>query len=628
MGTGRRQRGVVQLDPVEISLGEPEVDPETPLEEPPVEPPGVAALRRDPEAARAQAMGDAYRAMSDADVARREASSQRMPSGATVYPPGTVPPPASRVDALRAQPPTPPASAPTQAPPGLGSLLSEPEASAPPLPPRSKAMGPGGRPSPGPMAGGSVAEIDPGARSRAEISDALRRPLYAIGAALAQAGGQRPAEWRSEVEGLEGARTSEQERLDELSQQQEQGRSRAAQLGMQREQMDASQRAREDELSLRREQMTAQGERSDAELALRREQMAGDPNRQRIMAALEEQRALQDPASDVSRLERERVRAQLALLPEPLRAAIPEERLEQLSGVQLRALASRIPVPGVRTTGAGPRGGGTGGGGPAIAQLGQSVEALAREAGMSDAEIAAFGSNRRDLERLRQAALGRIGERRRVEARRGADAEGVEIIPGVRSTLDLGTTEVRSLRQGLSEGAGHMAAIRQIDEIARRYGSSAVIDPRIEAELVAPTQQMMAMVATLRNTGVINPGEAPTIEAAIPNPRGFRQQSFGNYQRRVESFRRLLLDRASANLAAAGVDEAGIQRALGFLRSGRVAPGGGAPSRQTGAPGNATREAPPAAETVRVRLPSGRTATVPADRARNLPPGWQVVNGP
>lgn len=225
-------------------------------------------------------------------------------------------------------------------------------------------------------------------------------------------------------------------------------------------------------------------------------------------------------------------------------------------------------------------------------------------------------------------ALGATGRRSAIlrhSQASGADAEGFpEVIPGsgIRFGGDVDSVTVRQVRQGLIGARSHAAALGTIDRIARERGASATVDPRIEADLVASTQAMMAMVAQLRNTGIINPAEAPTIEAAIPNPTSMRQMTLGEVQRRVNSFRNLLDQRVRAQLSANGVDEAGQEQISRWLRSGSM--GGGGAGAQRAAPAGG-----PQSDMVRVRRPDGSERSVPrrlAERARAR--GWEVIDGP
>jgi hypothetical protein len=90
------------------------------------------------------------------------------------------------------------------------------------------------------------------------------------------------------------------------------------------------------------------------------------------------------------------------------------------------------------------------------------------------------------------------------------------------------------------------------------------------------------MVAQLQNTGIINPSEAPAIEAMLPNPASLAQMTFGDLQARLGSFRGELDRAVDAQLAARGVDDTGRAEALRQLhgaargRAGAQQSGGGA----------------------------------------------------
>lgn len=319
-----------------------------------------------------------------------------------------------------------------------------------------------------------------------------------------------------------------------------------------------------------------------------------------IRSAQAEREALRDPTS-----------------PESLRAVDRfgrrVEHIGQVTGRDYDITAEGLAAEDVRAMEQGlsstrspqaPRGRGTGGGGP----MGRPPWFAG-----DDAEWGALGATGRRSAILRHSQAS------------GADAEGFpEVIPGsgIRFGGDVDSVTVRQVRQGLIGARSHAAALGTIDRIARERGASATVDPRIEADLVAATQAMMAMVAEMRNTGIINPAEAPTIEAAIPNPTSMRQMTLGEVQRRVNSFRNLLDQRVRAQLSANGVDEAGQEQISRWLRSGSM--GGGGAGAQRAAPAGG-----PQSDMVRVRRPDGSERSVPrrlAERARAR--GWEVIDGP
>jgi hypothetical protein len=105
-------------------------------------------------------------------------------------------------------------------------------------------------------------------------------------------------------------------------------------------------------------------------------------------------------------------------------------------------------------------------------------------------------------------------------------------------------------------------ALGEVERVAGRYGSSALVDRRAAGEMAAPLTRLRAMVAQLQNTGIINPSEAPAIEAMLPNPSNLAQMTFGDLQARLGSFRGELDRAVDAQLAARGVDDTGRAEAL------------------------------------------------------------------
>lgn len=419
-----------------------------------------------------------------------------------------------------------------------------------------------------------------------DTADAIRRVFHALGSGLRAAGGAAPLPFRSYGDEAR-QRDNQQMLLNMRAKQQARAQDIAGQQASSRTALDRDRlNAQIADLQARR---GLESERND--ISSRFQQERADISRARGDAAMQESRAriariesvearereATDPNSEASRVAQGAVRLTLRGYPPAAQDRIESEygsidQLNQRSAEQVmrampsmfRDLTNRRPARG---TGQGGRG--------------APAEPSAPPSGWngSPEEWARLSS------RQQQSVIARLGTQRP----RAADEEenGVEIVPGVRASLDIGDVEARSVRGGIAEARGHFAALNTIDDVTRRYGARAVVDPRIEAELVAPTQAMMAMVATLRNTGVINPQEAPTIEAAIPNPTQLRQMTLGEVQTRIRSFQTLVEQRVRANLAAMGVDEAGQQRTIRFLRSGRF--GGergerGAQQQQRGAP--------------------------------------------
>jgi hypothetical protein len=422
-----------------------------------------------------------------------------------------------------------------------------------------------------------------------DVADGFRRVLHNLSNALRSRAGTQRQDFRSLGEEAR-QRDAQQTLLDQRAQQQSsQARMQNERLGMERERLDAQtgDLAQRRELEARRadisERMQSERariaqEQADIRMTIARRQLMGIENEQAREAAQD------DPSSPYSQQMQNNLRMSL-------RGYHPaaEERIHASSGEiagmsgrsvetllrQMRSgMFSDLRRPARRTGGRGP-------GGARGAETQSAMVTRAQEAGLTPQQIASYGSDRRGQQALLREVEDREQETRRDASRTQRDeqraareaqeeAAGVEIIPGVRATLDVGDVEARTMRAGLAEASGHSAAIGTIEDIASRYGPQAAIDPRVEGELVAATQSMMSMVAALRNSGVINPQEAPEIRAAIPNPTNLRQMTLGEVRTRSRAFRNLLEQRVRRNLVARGVDDAGVERAIVYLRTGQA----------------------------------------------------------
>lgn len=577
---------------------------------------------------------------------------QRAPGG-TVYPPGTVPP-RDPVTAARGEAditgewgriPSPPMDPGTRGAvertatprpellaairqrrgqqPGAAAALANPTAPTPPTPQAtagatpsaSSGVAPAG-PAPAPDRNARLLQLINARReghdyTGEDVADAIARPFRAIGAGLMAASGRTPqhrpsfreraeardrqgdmdalraAQAQDQIAGHEADRNLAARRVGVMEQ-------NAETLAGSREANAAIQQERERrmaDVAQRRLELQAQGMEPTA--ALRQAQL------EQIQAHVAERRAMQDPESEASQRARERFTRELSFLSEASGQRY-DISPEGMSAADIEALERRLGVPRhVRQRASRGGGGGT----------------LARPEWFTgtDQEWSALGATGR-----RSAIL-------RHSQRSGSEEEAFpEVIlgSGIRFGGDVDATTQRATRSALEEARGHMAALGTIDRIARERGPQAAVDPRTEADLVASTQAMMAMVAQMRNTGIINPGEAPTIEAAIPNPRSLRQMTLGEVQRRVRSFRDLLEQRIQARLGVLGVADADQQRVIRWLRSGSLG-GGGSRAAQPAAPAGGPQD-----EMVPVTNPNGEDGYLPRrliDRARQR--GWTVRDG-
>lgn len=281
-----------------------------------------------------------------------------------------------------------------------------------------------------------------------------------------------------------------------------------------------------------------------------------------------------------------------------LNAKISPDELPAMSAAQLEA-----PLRMLERVSVGVRGSGMGGGG------GAAPDALAQQ--LVDRGIT---QSREEAQQLIDA-IGTRGARATVQAdltpaaraRGQLDEGGLEILPGVRAPL-ADTTTRRQLQTAFAQARTQYASLGEVEQIAERFGRSGPISPEAAGQLGGPLSRLRAMVASLQNTGVINPSEAPTIEAMLPDPRSVSQMTFDTLRGRLRSFRTELDSQVTSALATRGVDEAGVREALRQLHGAIGSSGGG--SSQTPAASSGT--APADAATVRMRLPTGEVRRFPA----------------
>lgn len=491
--------------------------------------------------------------------------------------------------------------------------VARPEPTAPQMPqtPRAPvaAQGPA-KMSGAQYAAGAPGRLDEGLPSEGDVQreqalDVPRRILRALAMGLSggRAGsgplrGEQLAQQRSQ--GLDArmrAKAGERER--ELGADEQMRRQRA---------IDARQQAGIEAQSARD---AAAAEQRAADRSVRERQI-GVGERRLALTEAEQQReqgerdALADPASAQSAAARRALLVRLASVTDPAirseyaSAGLTPGAIQQMSARDVSALldgSGQLVRPATmrdsRRRGEG--GGGRIGGG---APDGEGLVARAVEMGMP--EEAARAMRPRDLARM----LATEGAQR---TRRTAQTEaGEEILPGVIAGIDLDRGEGRALRTGFTQARTQYASLGEIDRIAQRYGASGVISPEVAGELGGPLSRLRAMVAQLQNTGVINPSEAPAIEAMLPDPRSLSQMTFGTLQGRLASFRRELESAVESELVARGVQDDGIDTAIGYLRGGRVARGSGG--------GGAARSVQPQTgeATVRVRrISDGAVREVP-----------------
>jgi hypothetical protein len=308
--------------------------------------------------------------------------------------------------------------------------------------------------------------------------------------------------------------------------------------------------AMEEGLGLREQQIEAQAE---AARALAEERGArGELARTRA----DEAAAARDPESPTSRQAQAELRALMARVPEDER--ISDDEIGALSASAADTLYNQVARRyGLRTRET--RRGGAGGGGNAPMSAAEARQALV-DRGLDPALADSLAP--RELQRLlRNEAQRSLSQ--------GETSEGIQVLPGVYATMELSAPEIRAIRDGFSAMRGGMLSLNRLNEIGQQYGgASARISRDAQARVVPELTILRSMVAQMGGTGVINPSEVPTINAALPNPGDLEQMTFGTFQSRLGTWQRILSDKVRATLDTAGVSGEGIDRALSGLRSG------------------------------------------------------------
>jgi hypothetical protein len=396
--------------------------------------------------------------------------------------------------------------------------------------------------------------MDEGLPSQGDIDrerglDVLRGIFGGIGNALLVGSGRAPMPMRSGADRLreereQGLTRARAEKRQAIEDQDARRDAEAAQsLARERLTQQAAERAGSRDiqargLAVQERGMELQGRRLDMQQATAEEERAAARAELARRAAEAGQR--DDAASPLSQSYQQALRTRIATyrstgntqLADSLERLFPADRLSQMPASSLETVLGRTGgLPQVHTRG---RAGGGGGGGGAARTADPAAE-------------------------LRRA---------RAEADLADAREGEEILPGVRARLtDRG--EAPRIREGFARAAGQAASLQRVGEIGRRYGGvSAAISREAQAALVPELTQLRGMVAEIGGTGVINPSEVPTINAALPNPAELQQMTFGTFDARLSQWRRSVEDRMRANLDSRGVSEAGIQRAIRALWQG------------------------------------------------------------
>jgi len=446
----------------------------------------------------------------------------------------------------------------------------------------------------------------------ARLRDGLREIPSRIGRALrAYAGRPQPGRGPSEASQLEARQRSQGETLRQTKASQEQSRLRAEALDERRAGRDAAQAAQA-------EQREAERARRDAELGLAERRTAAYEDAQGSLSAdrqarraaaeqaVEEQR---DPRSSLAEARRIEYREAMELARSQLgdqfaaRVGVSDEQLDGMSAQQIERLLAPLSRIGIRG-----RRAGSGHGGGATRQ------------GLVQAYVEAGGDERAAAAMSSRQLAAAVETRGREAARHSGPEGGVQILPGVYASVDINDAEASRIRDGFAVAQGQMASLRRVLEIQGQHSGADALTPDARARLIPELTLMRGMVATLGNTGTINEGEVPTINAALPNPAELEQMSFGTFQARLGQWRRAIEDSVRGRLGARGVPQDQIERAIGALWSGSWSAGGGGGGGGGRAEAGGSPEAPAEeAEAVSIRVRSGgREGTVRARPGETL----------
>ena len=371
----------------------------------------------------------------------------------------------------------------------------------------------------------------------------------------------------------------------------------AQQLREERRQSDQQQLFRERQLGLQEQNAARQARVQEAQFAL--QNARSETQRQTAMRAL----LREDPRSELSSQARLTYLAEWRSLPERIRANYGANEAEVMASLQglsahdIEQRITRLPDINLQAQSSLQHLGGGGGlrtpGGGEMS-LEDFRQLYVTETGRAPEAADLVYAN----PRARREFLEGLGH---IPTRRGGDgaAETTQILPGVTTTMDLEPGEARAMRQGFSSAMSRAGSLRRIGDVGRRYGGlTAAIDRDAQAEIVPELALLRGMVATLGQTGTIQAGEVPAINAALPNPADLEQMTFGTFERRLATWRSILEDSIRAQLWTMDVPEEQANAAIQALWRGGGAGSGGGRAR-------APQETAPPAEPS-----SGRRVTV------------------
>jgi hypothetical protein len=509
--------------------------------------------------------------------------------------------------------PSAPMTAPAVAAGRDPGMAREAVVARPPAAPPAMPTPPAARPAAPPpvrkpeAAGGAAASsrLDAGLPTDRDISDAgtrddIRRPFRALGRALQAAAGRSPgAPATAEADTL-------RQRRDAGMQQRMAGKSAAR---------TEERQARQDGLQAERARMTDERERGTLDLQRTREERTGRiaEARLRLQEATSEQERREamlelqrnDPQSAESERARRRYVASAMARERALgssgRSAIDvETEVRDLAATDIEAMEGELAsmTVGTRTSRAGGGAGRVPGQRPGVAVVGDVRLGDLIETGRMTEEQAA--QLRADLESSNPRV--RAEAQRQLATLMPGQGETRDIMPGLSVDLDIPNSEATSLRRQFGDASASWSTLGRVRGLAQQFGPSAVLNPeairRIETEMVP----LRAMVARIQNTGVINPGERPLIDAVLPDPTSFSGQALGTFTAALDQWERQALAEMDARwlpyVREERADE--VRRAL----RQRLAAGRG---------GGQQQQAPAAASTggaqYQVTNPEGRTIT-------------------
>jgi hypothetical protein len=240
--------------------------------------------------------------------------------------------------------------------------------------------------------------------------------------------------------------------------------------------------------------------------------------------------------------------------------------------------------------------------GGGMVRVGSNEELLQAAVSAGIPEAAARNMRVRDLAGV--VARDSVSDDNR-DARRSERANAQEIAPGIRSSIALTDPEARTARIDISEASRGLGAIGEMRRIAREYGAASAITPEARQRIEAALMPLRALAAQTQGTGVINPSEAPIINAALANPASLGQTTFGTFTAAADQWERSIENRLRGGLRGLSVADDDIDAVIAQARGG-VRGGGGGGNR-----GNAQRQETQS-ETVTVRAPDGTTRTIRA----------------